>query len=89
MYKAVGQIQLATGRVLVFLNGGNNPNWGLIKAGKLLGWLFYYQRFHVVSLELLFFDVMLLNVEFIREILSQSVFYTYWTLTLEICVDHT
>jgi hypothetical protein len=41
-------IELATGRDLVFLNGINNPNWVVIKAGEFHGWLFYYQRFHDV-----------------------------------------
>jgi hypothetical protein len=85
----VGWIQLAIGRVLVFFNGCNNPNWGLIKAGEILGWLFYYQRFHDVPLELGCFDVVLLNVEFIPVILWQSVFYAYWTLTVQIWVVHT
>jgi hypothetical protein len=73
----------------MFFNFGNNPNWGIIKAGKLLRWLFYYQRFHDVALELGCFDVVLLNVEFIHQILSQSVFYAYWTLIVQIYVVHT
>jgi len=85
----VGWIQLATGRDLVFLNGINNPNRGLINAGEFHGWLFYYQRFHDVSPKHDFFDVLLLNVEFFCETLTQSVFYAYWTLPVDVGVDPT